>query len=89
MNAPELLRKGLLCATAALCVSRWLGAQDSLAAQDPNQDEEVQMSQVFNELKAKGEIVESSPLYDQLRPVGLYPCGAAAIQPPVQVLSGS
>jgi len=38
------------------------------AAQE--QDEEVQMGQeVFNELKAKGEIIESSPLYDQLRPI--------------------
>jgi len=35
-----------------------------------NQDEEVQMGQeVFNELKAKGEIIESSPLYDQLKPI--------------------
>ena len=25
--------------------------------------------EVFNELKAKGEIIESSPLYDQLRPI--------------------
>jgi len=25
--------------------------------------------EVFNELKAKGEIVESSPLYDQLKPI--------------------
>ena len=34
------------------------------------QDEEVQMGQeVFNELKAKGEIIESSPLYDQLKPI--------------------
>jgi beta-barrel assembly-enhancing protease len=38
--------------------------------QGQNQDEEVQMGQeVFNELKAKGEIVESSPLYDQLKPI--------------------
>jgi len=38
------------------------------AAQE--QDAEVQMGQeVFNELKAKGEIIESSPLYDQLRPI--------------------
>lgn len=51
--------------TAALC----LAAAANLAAQQQNQDEEVQMGQeVFNELKAKGEIVESSPLYDQLRP---------------------
>src|SRR3974390_1577690 len=40
------------------------------AAQQQNQDDEVQMGQeVFNELKAKGEIIESSPLYDQLRPI--------------------
>ena len=38
--------------------------------QAQNQDEEVQMGQeVFNELKAKGEIIESSPLYDQLMPI--------------------
>src|SRR5258708_5991076 len=35
-----------------------------------DQDEEVQMGQeVFNQLKAKGEIIESSPLYDQLKPI--------------------
>lgn len=34
------------------------------------QDEEVQMGQeVFNELKAKGVLIESSPLYEQLRPI--------------------
>jgi beta-barrel assembly-enhancing protease len=34
------------------------------------QDDELQMGkEVFNELKAKGEIIESSPLYDQLRPI--------------------
>ncbi|RSL18421.1 peptidase M48-like protein [Edaphobacter aggregans] len=38
--------------------------------QGQNQDEEVQMGkEVFNELKAKGEIIESSPLYDQLKPI--------------------
>src|SRR5260370_1655593 len=38
--------------------------------QGQNQDEEVQMGQeVFNELKAKGEIIESSLLYDQLKPI--------------------
>jgi predicted Zn-dependent protease len=41
-----------------------------LAAQGNNQDEELQMGQmVFDALKAKGEIIESSPLYDQLRPI--------------------
>ena len=35
-----------------------------------SQDDELQMGQeVFNQLKAKGEIIESSPLYDQLRPI--------------------
>ncbi len=44
------------------------GAPRQAAAQ--SQDDEVQMGQeVFNELKAKGEIVETSPLYDQLRPI--------------------
>src|SRR6266849_1551161 len=38
--------------------------------QKRNQDEEVQTEQeVFNELKIKGEIIESSPLYDQLKPI--------------------
>jgi len=41
-----------------------------VTAQSQPEDEEVQMGQeVFNELKAKGEIVESSPLYDQLKPI--------------------
>jgi predicted Zn-dependent protease len=73
VNADELIRKGLLCvAAAALCLAGVVGARTPLAGQGPNQDqdEEVQMGQeVFNELKAKGEIVESSPLYDQLRPL--------------------
>ena len=45
-------------------------AQQVANQQTQDQDEEVQMGQeVFNELKAKGEIVESSPLYDQLKPI--------------------
>ena len=52
----------------------WLISPTFIAAQaltqTQSQDEEVQMGQeVFNELKAKGEIVESSPLYDQLKPI--------------------
>lgn len=43
-------------------------AQSATAGQ--GQDDEVQMGQeVFNDLKAKGEIIESSPLYDPLRPI--------------------
>lgn len=35
-----------------------------------SQDDELQMGQeVFNDLKAKGEIIESSPLYNQLSPI--------------------
>jgi beta-barrel assembly-enhancing protease len=71
MKAFELVRKGLSYITvAALCLAGFESARTLLAAQEPNQDEEVQMGQeVFNELKAKGEIIESSPLYDQLRPI--------------------
>jgi predicted Zn-dependent protease len=67
MTAAELLRKAVLYTSAAvLC----LAAVGSAAAQQQSQDEEVQLGQeVFNELKAKGEIIESSPLYDQLRPI--------------------
>jgi beta-barrel assembly-enhancing protease len=44
-----------------------LGSQAPARAQD---DEETQMGQeLFDELKAKGEIVSSSPLYDTLRPI--------------------
>ena len=70
MNAVALLRKSLLyTSSAAVCLAAF-GSPARLLAQDQNQDEEVQMGQeVFNELKAKGEIVESSPLYDQLRPI--------------------
>ena len=40
------------------------------AAQDARLDDEQQIGQeVFNELKAKGEIVVSSPLYDTLTPI--------------------
>ncbi len=71
MNAPKVRRRTLLCAsTAALCLAGLGNGRSSLPGQEPNQDEEQQMGQeVFNELKAKGEIVESSPLYDQLRPI--------------------
>src|SRR5271169_2855555 len=66
MVTSKTLRYWFLIAAAALCLPA-VGAP--AVAQQQNQDEEVQMGQeVFNELKAKGEIVESSPLYDQLRP---------------------
>jgi predicted Zn-dependent protease len=40
------------------------------ATEGKRQDDELQMGrEVFDELKAKGEIVDSSPLYDNLRPI--------------------
>src|ERR1700687_1091579 len=70
MNSNASLRKALLNATvSALCLTG-IANPIRLAAQSQNQDQEVQMGQeVFNELKAKGEIIESSPLYDQLKPI--------------------
>ena len=77
MKAFELPRKLLLYASAAaLCLTLAgskgtpLAAQGNSTAQGGNQDEEAQMGQqVFDDLKAKGEIIESSPLYDTLRPI--------------------
>jgi predicted Zn-dependent protease len=71
MKAFELLRKGLLYITAAaLCLAGFESVRTAIAAQEPKPDDEQQMGQeVFNELKAKGEIVESSPLYDKLQPI--------------------
>jgi predicted Zn-dependent protease len=71
----ETKRRAIFCTTAAaLCLAMFVSARASAAqAQNPqaqNLDEEQQMGQeVFNELKAKGEIIQSSPLYDQLRPI--------------------
>lgn len=83
MHPIKLLQRALLCVTVtALCLVRVgharapLAAQGTQAAQGNNgsqgsdQDEEVQMGQeVFDDLKSKGEIVASSPLYDTLRPI--------------------
>lgn len=42
----------------------------AMPADADSQDEELQMGQeTFKELKAKAEIIESSPLYDSLRPI--------------------
>ena len=70
MCALKPTRKVLLGAVGAmLCLVAVGAARAPLPAKDSNQDEEVQLGQeVFNELKAKGEIVESSPLYDVLKP---------------------
>ena len=60
----------VLMGSVTFLVLLTLASARPLPSQGQNQDDELQMGQeVFNELKAKGEIVESSPLYDQLRPV--------------------
>jgi predicted Zn-dependent protease len=65
--ANKMLR---LNAMAAMCLVAVAIAAGRSAGQGLHPDEEPQMGQeVFNELKAKGEIVESSPLYDQLQPI--------------------
>jgi len=70
MNAFELRQKATLYVSAAALCFAWLVSASPLAAQAQNQDEELQLGQeVFNELKARAEIIESSPLYDQLRPI--------------------
>src|ERR1700692_652553 len=63
-------KKNIMCGVAALCLAAVTVGVAPIWANDSNQDEETQLGQeVFNELKAKGEIIESSPLYDQLRPI--------------------
>ena len=57
--------------TAALLCLTPLGSQAAPAAPNAgqNQDPEVQLGeQTFDELKVRAEIIESSPLYDQLKP---------------------
>src|SRR6266481_5265832 len=66
----KTLRSSFLNVIAVLCLVAGVITGGQSAAAGQNQDDELQMGQeVFNELKAKGEIIESSPLYDQLRPI--------------------
>jgi predicted Zn-dependent protease len=74
MNVFNLIRVSVLSLAALTGLASCGGGSGGRAASDkqpsPDQDEEAQMGQeVFNELKAKGEIIESSPLYDQLKPI--------------------
>jgi predicted Zn-dependent protease len=65
----ERLRPSLLKAVVVLCLVA-VATAGPPADQGQGQDDELQMGQeVFNQLKAKGEVVESSPLYDQLKPI--------------------
>jgi len=59
--------RALFVAATALCLASLAGAAAPEGAQD--QDPEVQLGkQTFDELKVRAEIIESSPLYDQLKP---------------------
>ena len=71
MKAVALVRKAVFYACAVMLgLAGVASARTHFAAQGQNQDEELQMGQeVFNELKAKGEIIQSSPLYDTLNPI--------------------
>ena len=66
----KALRTSFVYAIAVLCLVAVSSAGALAVDEKQSQDEELQLGQeVFNELKAKGEIIESSPLYDQLRPI--------------------
>jgi predicted Zn-dependent protease len=66
----KALRPLLLYPFAALCLVALAMASALSAPEGQGQDDELQMGQeVFNELKARGEIIESTPLYDQLKPI--------------------
>src|SRR5258707_3194345 len=74
MSVFTLIRVSVLCLVALTGLASCGGGSGGREASDeqpsPDQDEEAQMGQeVFNELKTKGEIIESSPLYEQLKPI--------------------
>ena len=71
MSALALFRKAVFCVSAAALFLAGLACvRIPLADQGRNEDGEIEMGQeIFNEFKTNGEIVESSPLYDQLRPI--------------------
>lgn len=57
---------------ALMCLTTSLVSKAPAAAPNAGQDQDTELQlgqEVFNELKARSEIIESSPLYDQLRPV--------------------
>jgi predicted Zn-dependent protease len=70
MVAFKPFRELFAYAAAALCLLLPASIATQSSAGGQTEDEEVQMGQeVFHQLKAKGEIIESSPLYDQLKPI--------------------
>src|SRR5262245_45796863 len=69
MNVIKELKRGVFAATVLACVAPMCFASTSKPAAAPVDDELAVGKQMFQELKAKGEIIESSPLYDVLLPV--------------------
>ena len=70
MRESTLLRSALMSAAALLSIFTIRIASPSPFQEQTQGDDELQMGQeVFDQLKTKGEIVESSPLYDQLKPI--------------------
>lgn len=70
MQAHQRVRKFIVYVAGVLCLSSAMSVAAQSQAPAQSQDQEMQMGQeVFNELKAKGEIIDSSPLYDQLKPI--------------------
>src|SRR5260370_40744320 len=72
MNVFKLIRVSVLSLVALMGLASCGGGgrEASDKQPSPDQDEEAQMGQeVFKELKAKGKIIESSPLYEQLKPI--------------------
>jgi len=70
MSALIPFRNVLAYALSSLCLILPPLVAGQAQSNTQSQDEEVQMGQeVFDQLKAKGEMVESSPLYDQLKPI--------------------
>ncbi len=70
MDASKHLRALALTGAALACLVTALRAATPAHSEEKPQDPELTIGEeVFNELKAKGEIIESSPLYDALMPV--------------------
>src|SRR5262249_26828142 len=70
MSEKQRLRGWILAGVGLVCLMPVLRAATPAEPEQKPQDPEGQIRQeVFNELKGKGEIIESSPLYDALMPV--------------------
>jgi len=70
MSTWERLRAWPLAVAGTACLAMGMWAATSAAAEQTSEDPELTIGKAgFEELKAKGEIIESSPLYDALRPV--------------------